>query len=228
VSLEELERRPARTLAVTMECAGNGRALFAPRRVSQPWLHEAIGTAEWTGTPLRGLLEEVGLAGEPLEIVFTGRDRGIEGGEIQHYQRSLPVEEAMGEEMLLTWAMNGRPLEPQHGYPLRLVVPGWYGMASVKCLDRIEAVAAPFDGYQMTRAYRYQSSPDGPHNASRSSSPRRGMHIKGAPSCGNARSPARRPRRHRSTGPMPSVTAVGDRVRPERRCDCYWRRKRWT
>ncbi|HUO86551.1 MAG TPA: sulfite oxidase [Thermoanaerobaculia bacterium] len=162
LDLEELERRPARTLAVTLECAGNGRALFAPRRVSQPWHHEAIGTAEWTGTPLRRLLEEAGLAGDAVEIVFTGRDRGIEGGEVQSYQRSLPVAEAMREEVLLAWAMNGRALEPQHGYPRRLVVPGWYGMASVKWLDRIEVVTEPFGGYQMTKAYRYQGSAEDP------------------------------------------------------------------
>lgn len=162
LDIDELQRRPQRTLAVTMECAGNGRALFSPRRISQPWLHEAIGTAEWTGTPLRGLLEEAGLGDAAREIVFTGLDRGMEGGELQAYQRSLPVAEAMRDEVLLAWGMNGRPLEPQHGAPLRLIVPGWYGMASVKWLAGIEAVAEPFAGYQMRRAYRYQAAPDDP------------------------------------------------------------------
>jgi len=165
LSLEELRQRPARTLAVTMECAGNGRALFAPRRISQPWLYEAIGTAEWTGTPLRGILEDAGVRPEAAEIVFTGLDRGVEGGEIQHYQRSLTVSEAMGEEVMLVYEMNGEPLQPQHGYPLRLLVPGWYGMASVKWLDRIEAVTEPFQGYQMARAYRYSQTADEPGEA---------------------------------------------------------------
>lgn len=160
LTLEEIKKRPAKTLAVTMECAGNGRALFAPRRISQPWLNEAVGTAEWTGTPLRGLLQEAGLRRDAVDIVFTGIDRGIEGGEAQSYQRSLSVAEAMREEVLLAYAMNGAPLEPQHGFPLRLLVPGWYGMTSVKWLDRIEAVAAPFRGYQMMRVYRYTQSPD--------------------------------------------------------------------
>lgn len=160
LTLEEIRKRPAQTIAVTMECAGNGRALFAPRRISQPWLLEAIGTAEWTGTPLRGLLEEAGLRHDAAEIVFTGLDRGVEGGELQYYQRSLSRSEATREEVLLAYEMNGEPLQPQHGYPLRLLVPGWYGMASVKWLDRIEAVPEPFHGYQMVQAYRYARAAD--------------------------------------------------------------------
>jgi DMSO/TMAO reductase YedYZ molybdopterin-dependent catalytic subunit len=162
LSLEEVKKRPAQTFAVTMECAGNGRALFAPRRISQPWLNEAISTAEWTGTPLRGLLAEAGLREAAVEIVFTGLDTGVEGGEVQSYQRSLSVSEALREEVMLVYAMNGEPLQPQHGYPLRLLVPGWYGMASVKWLERIEAVPEPFQGYQMARVYRYSAAPDEP------------------------------------------------------------------
>lgn len=162
LTLEEIKKRPARTLAVTMECAGNGRALFAPRRISQPWFLEAIGTAQWTGAPLRGLLEEAGLTREVAEIVFTGLDKGIEGGEVQHYQRSLSLSEALREEVLLAYAMNGEPLQPQHGYPVRLLVPGWYGMTSVKWLDRIEAMTDSFQGFQMLRTYRYARSADEP------------------------------------------------------------------
>jgi DMSO/TMAO reductase YedYZ molybdopterin-dependent catalytic subunit len=161
LTLDEIVRRPVRTFAVTMECAGNGRSLLSPRRISQPWQLEAIGTAEWTGTPLRGVLEDAGLNSEAVEVVFTGLDQGIEGGQVQRYQRSLSVSEAMREEVLLAYAMNGEPLQPQHGYPLRLLVPGWYGMTSVKWLDRIEAVAEPFHGYQMTQGYRYaQTAPN--------------------------------------------------------------------
>ena len=155
LTLDEIKERPARTLAVTMECAGNGRALFAPRRISQPWFTEAIGTAQWMGTPLRGILEEAGLRAGSTEVVFTGLDRGVEGSQAQYYQRSLTVDDAGGEEPLLAYEMNGEPLQPQHGYPLRLLVPGWYGMTSVKWLGSIEAVAEPFQGYQMVSAYRY-------------------------------------------------------------------------
>jgi sulfane dehydrogenase subunit SoxC len=157
LSLSDIKKRPAVTMAVTMECAGNGRALLKPRPISQPWLQEAIGTAEWTGTPLRGILEEAGLSARAVEVLFTGLDRGVQGDEVQDYQRSLSVEDATRDEVLLAYAMNGRPLQPQHGYPLRLLVPGWYGMTSVKWLDRIEAIAEPFTGYQMG-AYRYAQS----------------------------------------------------------------------
>lgn len=162
LTLDDVMKRPAVSMPVTMECAGNGRALLDPRPVNQPWLVEAIGTAEWTGTPLRGLLGEAGLKDEAMEILFTGLDRGVQGNEVQDYQRSLTVQDAMREEVLLVYAMNGRPLEPQHGSPLRLLVPGWYGMTSVKWLHRIEAIGERFQGYQMTGAYRYSQSADDP------------------------------------------------------------------
>jgi DMSO/TMAO reductase YedYZ molybdopterin-dependent catalytic subunit len=130
--------------------------------VSLPWLGEAIGTAEWTGTPLRSLLEEAGLEHTAADVVFRGADRGIQGEDEQTYARSLPVAEAMRSELLLAYEMNGHPLEPQHGYPLRLVVPGWYGMASVKWLTSIEAVPLPFEGFQQSMAYRYQREADDP------------------------------------------------------------------
>jgi len=165
LTLDEIKKRPRLTMPVAMECAGNGRALFAPRRISQPWLLEAIGNSEWAGTPLRGILQDAGLNSAAVEIVFTGLDQGVEGEQIQFYQRSLTVDEAMRDEVLLVYEMNGEPLPPQHGYPLRLLMPGWYGMASVKWLDRIEAVAEPFRGYQMARAYHYTRTADEPGEA---------------------------------------------------------------
>src|SRR5256712_11638383 len=157
---EVLRTRPAVRMPVTMECAGNGRALLEPRPVSQPWHLEAVGTAEWTGTPLRDVLLEAGVKEEAGEILFTGLDRGVQGDEVQDYQRSLTVDEAMREEVLLVYEMNGRRLEPQHGYPVRLLVPGWYGMTSVKWLARIEAIRGPFEGYQMVGSYRYSQNAD--------------------------------------------------------------------
>ncbi|MCH8350014.1 MAG: sulfite oxidase [Chloroflexi bacterium] len=162
LTLEDIKQRPSQTLAVTMECAGNGRALMNPRPLSQPWLLEAVGTAEWTGTPLRGILEEAGIAPNAVEILFTGLDQGVQGNEVQYYQRSLSIDEATRDEMLLAYEMNGEALQPQHGYPLRLIVPGWYGMTSVKWLDRIEAIAKPFDGYQMSATYRFSQTKNDP------------------------------------------------------------------
>ena len=157
LTLDEVRALPAQTLPVTMECAGNGRARLAPRPLSQPWLYEAIGTAEWTGTSLWPLLERAGLRADAVEVLFTGADRGVQS-EVEHdYQRSLTLAEARRPEVMLVHGMNGRPLEPQHGFPLRLIVPGWYGMASVKWLTSIEAVTEPFTGYQQTPAYHYAS-----------------------------------------------------------------------
>jgi DMSO/TMAO reductase YedYZ molybdopterin-dependent catalytic subunit len=155
----ELQARETVTLPVTMECAGNGRARLSPRPISQPWLQEAVGTAEWIGTPLGPILEEVGVLEDAVELIFTGADHGTQGGEEHDYARSLTLDEAMREDVLLVWAVNGQPLPPQHGFPIRLIVPGWYGMTSVKWLRRITATAEPFDGFQM-RAYRLRLEED--------------------------------------------------------------------
>jgi DMSO/TMAO reductase YedYZ molybdopterin-dependent catalytic subunit len=108
LSLDEIKSRPAVKVPVTMECAGNGRALLKPRPISQPWLVEAIGTFEWTGTPLKGILEEAGLQDEAVEILFTGLDKGVQGDEVQYYQRSLSIEEATRDDVLLVfWCRGG-------------------------------------------------------------------------------------------------------------------------
>jgi len=159
LTLGQIRGMPRQTIPVTLECAGNGRARMTPRALSQPWLFEAVSTAEWTGTPLGPLLAEAGVAAEAVEVVFTGADRGIQGEVEQDYQRSLTVADAMRPEVLLAYEMNGEQLPPQHGFPLRLVVPGWYGMTSVKWLTSIEAVAQPFSGYQQTPAYHYEVEP---------------------------------------------------------------------
>src|SRR3954447_11352544 len=157
LSLDDLRARPAVELEVTMECAGNGRALLpGPRPVSQPWFAEAVGTAAWRGTPLAPLLAEAGPQGGAREGVFTGLDRGFECGQEQSYERSLTLEEAVRDDVLLAYEMNDAPLLPQHGFPLRLVVPGWYGMTHVKWLSRITVVDEPFTGYQQVEAYKWR------------------------------------------------------------------------
>jgi DMSO/TMAO reductase YedYZ molybdopterin-dependent catalytic subunit len=154
LSLADLRARDAVTVPVTLECAGNGRARLAPRPLSQPWLTEAVGTAEWTGVPLGSLLAEAGLRDDVVEVLFTGLDRGIEAGVEQLYERSLPRAEALGADALLAYAINGQDLPPQHGAPLRLVIAGWYGMAHVKWLSTITALTEPFEGYQNKVGYR--------------------------------------------------------------------------
>ena len=162
LSLDDLLALPAVTQRVTMECAGNGRALLDPRPLSQPWLLEAVGTGEWTGVALSDVLTRAGVAPDAPEVVFTGVDRGLEHGVEQVYERSLPVATAMGPDAFLAYALNGAPLPPQHGFPLRLVVPGWYGMTNVKWLHAITAVDAPFTGYQQTTSYRLRQREDEP------------------------------------------------------------------
>lgn len=160
LDLEELRGRPAVTTTVTLECAGNGRATLRPRPVSQPWLREAVGNARWTGTPLAPILEEAGLTDDAVEVVFTGLDRGVEDGAEQPYRRSLTIDQAMRDDVLLAYELDERPLPPQHGFPVRLLVPGWYGMASVKWLTRIEAVEEPFTGHYQTSSYVFRREPD--------------------------------------------------------------------
>jgi sulfane dehydrogenase subunit SoxC len=162
LTLDDLRSRPALTMPVMMECAGSGRARLTPRPISAPWHDEAIGCAEWTGTPLRGVLEESGVLDDAVEVLFTGHDRGIDQGVEQDYQRSLPVAEALADGVLLAYEMNGRPLPPAHGHPLRLLVPEWYGMASVKWLRSVTAIAVPFDGVQQSQLYTFRTSEDDP------------------------------------------------------------------
>jgi sulfane dehydrogenase subunit SoxC len=152
LSLDAIRERTRIAEPITFECAGNGRALLEPRPVSQPWLTEAVGTAEWGGTALKSLLEEARPSPNAVEVLFSALDRGIEGGIPQAYERSLPIAEV--EHAMLAYEMNGVPLPPQHGFPLRLVVPGWYGMQNVKWLTGITVLEEPFAGFQNAVGYR--------------------------------------------------------------------------
>ena len=145
-----------------MECAGNGRALLpGPRPVSQPWLAEAVGTAAWRGTPLAPLLAEAGAARRRASRSSSpGSTAGSRAARSRTSSAAFPLEEALRDDVLLAYEMNGAPLLPQHGFPLRLVVPGWYGMTHVKWLTRITVVAEPFTGYQQAHAYRFRRDED--------------------------------------------------------------------
>jgi DMSO/TMAO reductase YedYZ molybdopterin-dependent catalytic subunit len=158
IGLAELRRMPAKTLRVTLECAGNGRGQGSPRYPSMPWLEEGVSTAEWTGVSLSRVLNDAGLQASAREIVFHGADRGFDGGIEHGYSRSLGLADAGRDEVLLAYAMNGAPLLPQHGAPLRLLVPRWYGMASVKWLERIEAIDHAFDGVQQALSYHFRQA----------------------------------------------------------------------
>ena len=156
IDLDGLKAFPSKTLRVTLECAGNGRGQLSPRYASVPWLEEGVSTAEWTGVPLALLLARAGLRSDAKDIVFRGADRGFDGGVEHEFARSLQPDLARREEVLLAYAMNGEALPPQHGAPLLLVVPGWYGMASVKWLYAIEALERKFDGLQQASGYHWR------------------------------------------------------------------------
>ncbi|HRD77515.1 MAG TPA: sulfite oxidase [Hyphomicrobiaceae bacterium] len=164
-SVADIRAMPQRTLRVTLECAGNGRIHIKPRWRSMPWSHEAVSTAEWTGTPLKNLLAAVGVkdkfASGVVEVSFLGVDRGFDKGVEHNFGRSLKPAMALSDDVLVVHAMNGQPLLPQHGFPLRLIVPGWYGMASVKWLDRIEVLTRPFDGFQQVGTYHFRDRSGG-------------------------------------------------------------------
>ena len=157
LTYEEVREMESRTISVTMECAGNGRAFLTPPSSGAQWERGAVSNSEWTGVLLAEVLRRAGLKTSVRELIFEGADRGeikeLPGpaGEI-HYARSMPLKKA-NEDVLLAFKMNGEELTPAHGAPLRLVVPGWYGMASVKWLTRIIASVQPFNGYYQTIDY---------------------------------------------------------------------------
>ena len=142
-SLEDFRRLERTEAVVTLECAGNSVAHN----------HGMVSNARWAGTPLRALLDRAGVVDEDDEIVFTGADRMSLDPGADPYARSMPVREAVARGAILAWEMNGAPLTPEHGAPLRLVVPGWYGMASVKWLAGIEVRSEPFRGRYQTGSY---------------------------------------------------------------------------
>jgi DMSO/TMAO reductase YedYZ molybdopterin-dependent catalytic subunit len=166
LSYSRLRAMPSETRGATLECAGNSRVFLVPQEAGAQWELGAVGNAEWTGVPLRALLESAGLEDAACEIVLEGADRGtpheppVPPGVIS-YARSLPRDKAMQREVLIAYQMNGRDLPPDHGYPVRAVVPGHYGMASVKWLTRVHAVREPFRGYWQTSDYGYWEDMDG-------------------------------------------------------------------
>jgi DMSO/TMAO reductase YedYZ molybdopterin-dependent catalytic subunit len=159
LSLADLQALPPRTISATLECAGNNRTGFAPLPQGEPWGAGAVSTGKWGGVSLRHVLERAGFDDSELrgvtEILFEGADSGKAGDLLQTipFARSLPVAKALEDDTLLAWELNDEPLTHEHGGPVRLVVPDWYGVASVKWLARIAALAQPFTGYFQADRY---------------------------------------------------------------------------
>jgi DMSO/TMAO reductase YedYZ molybdopterin-dependent catalytic subunit len=160
LSYADIRTMASRTRIATLECAGNSRVFLVPPAPGAQWELGAVGNAQWTGVPLSVLLERAGLADEVCEVVLEGADRGIPKEEPKppgtiSYARSIPRKRALEPDVLIAYAMNGQDLTPDHGYPLRAIVPGHYGMASVKWLTGIIATTQPFLGYWQTSDYGY-------------------------------------------------------------------------
>jgi DMSO/TMAO reductase YedYZ molybdopterin-dependent catalytic subunit len=163
---EEVLAMKSRTVTAVIECAGNSRIFLSPKVGGLQWELGAVGNAEWTGVPLAEVLERAGVRSGAVEVVLEGADSGeikkepVSPGKIQ-YSRSLPLAKAWEPDVLLAHRMNGDPLPPAHGFPLRAVVPGWYGMASVKWLTRVIVTDRSFRGYFQTSDYTYWERRDG-------------------------------------------------------------------
>ena len=167
IGYDELRKMPSRTETALLECSGNGRIFLRPPQVGIRWEQGAVGNAEWTGVPLSAILDRAGLRNDAVDVVLEGADRGeyrtplpATPGVIS-YARGLPVAKARRPEVLLAFQMNGKELTNAHGFPVRAIVPGWYGMASVKWLKRIHVTAKPFHGYFETFSYTIWQRPGG-------------------------------------------------------------------
>ena len=154
-SLEDIKNLPKHTLPVTLECAGNNRADLDPTVSGNQFNNGAVSNAVWSGTPFNSVLATINLDQDIMEILFEGADVGStsEGKAPEPYRRSLPLKVATHPDTLLAYEMNGEVLPIEHGYPVRLIVPGWYGMAHVKWLSKITTLTEPFSGYFQGEKY---------------------------------------------------------------------------
>jgi len=163
LSVADLRQMPSRTLVVTLECAGNGRTGFNPSVDGEKWDLGAVSTAEWTGVPLVEVLDRACVRANAREVIFRGADGGTVDGHKEpiRFERSLRLDQTREGEALLVYAMNGEPLPVQHGYPVRVIVPGWYAVASVKWLTEIEVIDRPFVGHYQTDKYQLEREQEG-------------------------------------------------------------------
>jgi DMSO/TMAO reductase YedYZ molybdopterin-dependent catalytic subunit len=165
LDLTALRELPAESVTVTMECAGNGRTQFSPPVPGEPWGLGAVSTASWSGARLADVLDRAGILPGARELVFRGADCGplpeTEAAGPVRFERSLPVRDAVRSGALLAYAMNDEPLPVAHGFPVRLIVPGWYAVAAVKWLTDVDVIDEPFLGFFQDTHYVYEWQRDG-------------------------------------------------------------------
>ncbi len=153
LTMADLEKLPQIEVVAVLECAGNGRGLYEPSMPGLQWEYGAVGNARWRGVRLADVLKLAGLKDSAREVVFDGADVPV--GKMPDFQRALPLNRALHRDTLLALSMNGRPLPLEHGYPLRLVVPGWAGDCWTKWVRRINVLPQEFEGFFMKSAYRH-------------------------------------------------------------------------
>ncbi|PLR98839.1 sulfite oxidase [Bacillus sp. T33-2] len=155
----QLTHSPAKKVDCLLECAGNKRSFFKEKVYGEQWDDGAIGEGTWKGVPLSYLIKLCGLKAGAKEVVFKGRDAGIKKNRLTHFERSLPISKALDPDVIVAWEFNGNPLTFKHGFPFRLIVPGWYAMASVKWLSEIHVIKDSFTGPFQDEDYMYYPDP---------------------------------------------------------------------
>jgi DMSO/TMAO reductase YedYZ molybdopterin-dependent catalytic subunit len=163
LTLDDLRRLPAAELVGVLECAGNGRGFYDPPVPGVQWTTGAVGNGRWRGVRLSDVLARAGVKASAREVLFNGADVPL--GTMPDFQRSIPLAKALDANTLLAYEMNGETLPASHGFPLRVVAPGWAGDSWVKWVSSIAVLASEHDGFWMTRAYRHPGRPVRPGRA---------------------------------------------------------------
>lgn len=155
--LSDIQRMPSAEVVGVLECAGNGRRFYEPPVAGLAWTHGAVGNARWKGVRLRDVLARCGIKPDAVEVLFDGADVPL--GTMPDFQRSIPVTKALHPDTLLAYEMNGEPLPVKHGFPLRVIVPGWAGNSWVKWVRSVRVLNEKAAGFWMKSAYLQPAGP---------------------------------------------------------------------
>ena len=157
LTIDDLKKMPRLEMVAVVECAGNGRSFYQPRVAGTQWAFGSVGNARWAGVRLRDVLQSAGLKDSAQHILFDGADVPL--GKMPDFQRTIPVQKALHPDTLLAYEMNGQALSIEHGFPVRVIVPGWASDSWVKWLQHIEVLDHEFEGFWMKTAYRHPAHP---------------------------------------------------------------------
>jgi DMSO/TMAO reductase YedYZ molybdopterin-dependent catalytic subunit len=163
LSVEDLRQLPARSVTMTLECAGNGRAFFDPPVAGLQWTRGAVGTGRWTGASLADILSRAKARASGRFVHMHGADRPL--GTMPDFVRQVPIDKAMDPDTIVAYELNGQPIPPVHGFPLRAIVPGWEGAYSLKWLNRLQVSATPSDSFWVASGYRFPTKRVAPGSA---------------------------------------------------------------